>query len=227
MKKTSKILLLTAVCCLSLSNAYAQRYYDDRGSRRTTYDRTGTVASYLDIHIGEGIGKGAKGIGGVNAAFLYRMSPVFQFGVGTGMDYVHALTLQGREAKKKDYDYHGELTLPVFLRGRYLLTDAGYTRGASFFAQLDFGYRFGLGAFNSGKEGGLFEKFEKCRVKGMFVEPQFGLEVNETLSFSLGLPFQHYNKLITEGSVKEATPETIKEKSLMFMGARLHVTICF
>ena len=120
MEKTLKTLLLTAMCCLLVSNAYAQRYYDDR---RHEVDRTGTVASYLDLHLGQFMGKGANAIGGGDFSFLARLSPEFQFGVGVGVDYIHALAFQGKENNEKKYDKHGELSLPLFLRGRYLLGD--------------------------------------------------------------------------------------------------------
>lgn len=228
MKTTLKTLLAIAVCCFSLSSAYAQRYYDDRGSRRSYYDLTGTVASYFDIHLGEGVGRGAKGTGGITAAFLYRMSPVFQFGVGGGVDYIHALALQGKLDKKNEYDYHGELTLPIFMRGRYLLAEAEYARGANFFIQCDLGYRFGLSAYNTGKNEGVFSNLEKCNVKGLFIEPQFGIALNETLSLSLGLPFQHYNKHIYDVPVANITSETSsREKSLMFAGILFHFMIGF
>ena len=228
MKPTSKILLAIAICCLSFSSAYAQRYYEDRGSIRSYYDLSGTVASYFDIHLGEGIGRGAKGTGGINAAFLYRMSPVFQFGVGGGIDYVHALALQGKLNKKNEFDYHGELTLPVFMRGRYLLAEAGYTGGADFFIQFDLGYRFGISAYNTGKNKGVFNNLEKCNVKGLFIEPQFGIDINETLSVSLGLPFQHYNKHIYDIPVADITSEiSPRDKSLMFAGVQFHFMVGF
>jgi len=230
MKKTAKILLTMAVCCLSLSIAHAQRYSDDRGYSygRNNYIRTGTVASYLDLRVGKGIGHGANGIAGANASFLYRLAPEFQFGVGAGVDYIHALSLQGKADKKKEYDYHGELTLPVFLRGRFLMGEAGYTRSASFFVQCDLGYRFGISAYNTGKNKGLFSNFEKCNVKGLFVEPQIGIAPNDVLSISLGFPFQHYNKFISETSIENTTADAnLKTKSLMFMGADLHFMINF
>lgn len=228
MQKTLKTILVIAVCCISISSAYAQRYYDDRGSRRSYYDLTGTVASYLDLHAGQGIGHGAKGIGGANLSFLYRMSPLFQFGVGGGVDYIHGLALQGKLDKKNEYDYHGELTLPVFIRGRYLIGEAGYTSGANFFIQGDLGYRFGLSAYNTGKEKGIIKNLEKCNVKGLFIEPQFGVAINEALSVSLGFPFQHYTKFVSDLPVASTTDETpVKEKSLMFMGAEFHFMIGF
>lgn len=228
MEKTLKTLLVIAVCCISISSAYAQRYYDDRGSRRSYYDLTGTVASYLDLHVGEGVGRGAKGIGGANLSFLYRMSPVFQFGVGGGVDYIHALALQGRQNKKNEYDYHGELTLPVFIRGRYLLGDVVYTRGANFFIQGDLGYRFGLSAYNTGKNKGVIKNLEKCNVKGLFIEPQFGIAINDALSVSLGFPFQHYNKIISEVPVEATVADVpLKTKSLMFMGTEFHFMVGF
>ena len=228
MEKTIKTLLVIAVCCLSISSAHAQRYYEDRVSRRSYYDLTGTVASYFDIHIGEGIGRGAKGTGGINVAFLYRMSPFLQFGVGGGVDYIHALALQGKLDKKNEYDYHGELTLPVYMRGRYLLADAGYARGANFFVQFDLGYRFGLSAYNTGKNKGILNNLEKCKAKGLFMEPQFGVALNETLSLSIGLPIQHLNKQISELPVANTTSDTyLKNKSLMYMGANIHFMIGF
>lgn len=228
MEKTIKTLLVIAVCCLSISSAHAQRYYEDRGSRRSYYDLTGTVASYLDLHFGQGIGRGAKGIGGADVAFLYRMSPILQFGVGAGVDYIHALALQGKLDKKNEFDYHGELTMPVFIRGRYLLADAGYARGANFFVQCDLGYRFGLSAYNTSKKEGIIKNIEKCNVKGLFFEPQFGVALNETLSLSLGLPVQHYNKLISELPVGATVADVpTKAKSLMFMGTNIRLMIGF
>lgn len=223
MEKTLKTLLLTAICCLFVSNAYAQRYYDDR---RYEVDRTGTVASYLDLHLGEGVGKGAKAIGGGNLSFLARLAPEFQFGVGIGLDYIHALALQGKENNDKKYDYHGELSLPLFLRGRYILGDA-YSRGANFFVQCDLGYRFGLGSLNSGKDARFIDKFEKNNVKGFFAEPQFGIAINDIISLSFGLPFQHYNKLMSNLPVDQTTTDDIKAKGQMFMGADLHFIIGF
>lgn len=230
MKKTVKILMTIALCCMSLTSALAQRYYDDRGYSSSRYDyiRTGTVASYLDLHIGKGIGHGANGMAGANASFLYRFAPEFQFGIGAGVDYIHALSMQGKADKKNEYDYHGELTLPVFMRGRFLMGEAGYTRSASFFIQCDMGYRFGIAAYNTGKNKGLVKNFEKTNVKGFFVEPQFGIAPNETISFSIGLPFQRYNKFISDLPIA-STPANaeLKSKSLMFMGAQLHFMISF
>ena len=224
MKNLVKFLMAAAVCCLSLSNAFAQRpYYDDR---------EGTVASYFDLHLGEGVGHGARAIGGANVSFLYRLSPEFQFGVGAGVDYVHALALQGGQNKQKDYDYHGELTLPVFMRGRYALGGSGYyDNGAQFFVQCDLGYRIGLSAYNTGKQSGaknIAKNFENCNVKGLFFEPQIGIAPNRTLSFSFGLPFQRYFKNISPVSVTIVDENTkIDTKSLFFMGADLHVMISF
>ena len=227
MKKSLNIFLTIAVCFLSLSNAYAQRYYDDRGSRSSRPDLTGTVASYLDLHVGEGIGRGSKGTGGANVSFLYRFAPEFQFGVGSGLDYIHALARQGKVDNKKDFDYHGELTVPVFLRGRYLLGDV-YSRSASFFAQVDLGYRFGISAYNTGKYEKITKNFEKCNVKGFFFEPQIGIAPNETISFSLGFPFQHYTKHISDVSASNTeVTEDFKTKSLMFMALNFHVMIGF
>jgi hypothetical protein len=224
MKNTLKTLLLAAACCLFVSNAYAQRYYDDR---RVSLDRTGSVASYIDFHLGEGIGRGAKAIAGGNLSFLARLSPEFQFGVGMGLDYVHALALQGKLNKEKEYDYHGELTLPLFMRGRYLMGDV-YTRGANFFIQCDFGYRFGISAYNTGKNKGVIKNLEKCNVKGLFFEPQLGIAINEIISLSFGLPIQHYNKYISELPIEQITAETnLTAKGLAFMGADLHFMINF
>lgn len=223
MEKTLKTLLLTAICCLFVSSAYAQRYYDDR---RHEVDRTGTVASYLDLHLGQFMGKGANAIGGGDFSFLARLSPEFQFGVGVGVDYIHALAFQGKENNEKKYDKHGELSLPLFLRGRYLLGDL-YSRGANYFIQCDLGYRFGLRAFNSGKNAGLFDKFEKTNVKGFFIEPQFGIAINDVISLSFGLPFQHYNKLISNLPIDQTTADDISVKSMMLAGAKLHFIIGF
>ena len=224
MKNLAKFLLAAAVCCLSLSNAYAQRSYYD--------DREGSVASYLDLHLGEGVGRGAQAIGGANVSFLYRFAPEFQFGIGAGVDYVHALALQGGSGKNKDYDYHGELTLPIFMRGRYALSGTGYyDSGAQFFIQCDLGYRFGLSAYNTGKNSGvknLAKNFENCNVKGVFLEPQIGIAPNRVLSFSFGLPFQRYFKNLSPVSVTIVDEDTkIDTKTLMFMGADLHVMISF
>lgn len=224
MKKAVKLLLLLAACCLSMNSLHAQRFNDDY--------RDGSVASYIDFHLGEGIGRGAQAIGGVNVSFLYRFSPEFQFGVGGGVDYVHALAIQGGSKKSKDYDYHGELTLPVFMRGRYALGGGGYyDRGANFFIQCDLGYRIGLSAYNTGKESGikkLAKNFENCNVKGFFFEPQIGIAPNRTISFSFGLPFQRYFKNASPVSVTIIDEDTkIETKSLMFMGAELHMMISF
>jgi hypothetical protein len=234
MKKTLLTLLTAALCCLSFSNAYAQRYYDDRGGRTPAYDRNGTVASYLDLHIGEGVGRGAQGFGGANLAFLYRFSSDFQFGVGSGIDYFHALALQGKKGDKNDFDYHGELTLPLYMRGRYYIGNGGYSLGsANFFFQCDLGYRFGLSAYNTGKNSGVkgvAKNFEHCNVKGFFVEPQVGIALNETISFSFGLPFQHYTKNITTLNIANAyelTDFEPKTKELMFMGVDVHFMIGF
>ena len=224
MKNLVKFLVAAAVCCLPLSNAFAQRSYYD--------DREGSVASYLDLHLGEGIGHGARAIGGANVSFLYRFSPELQFGVGAGVDYVQGLALQGGLKKQKDYDYHGELTLPIFQRGRYALGGSGYyDRGAQFFAQCDLGYRIGLSAYNTGKQNGaknIAKNFENCNVKGFFFEPQIGIAPNRTVSFSFGLPFQRYFKNSCPVSVTIADEDTkIETKSLFFMGAELHVMISF
>lgn len=225
-----RILIAIALCCLTLSSAFAQRYYDDRpyDSRYERYFRTGTVASYFDLHLGEGIGHGAKGLGGANVSFLYRFAPEFQFGVGAGVDYIHALALQGKSSKKNEYDYHGELTMPVFLRGRFLMGDAGYTSAAAFFIQCDLGYRFGISAYNTGKSKGVIKNIENCNFKGFFVEPQLGVAPNDIISFSLGLPFQRYDKNISSLPVAETTSDKdIKVKSLMSMGVNVHFMISF
>ena len=238
MKKILTTILATALCCMTVSSAYAQRYYDDRGRNdrygyNYNYNRTGTVASYLDLHLGEGVGKGAQAIGGANISFLYRFSPEFQFGVGSGIDYIHALALQGKLNNKNEFDYHGELTLPLFLRGRYLLGDVSSRSQASFFIQCDLGNRFGISAYNTGKNKGvkgLAKNFEHCNVKGFFVEPAIGIAANETLSFAFGLPFQHYTKNIANIPVENAyeiSDMEYKTKSLMFMGAELHLMIGF
>ena len=229
MKMNIKILLAAAVCCLSFSNAYAQRYSDDRGGSNN--GNVGTVASYLDLHIGEGVGRGSKGIGGVDLSFLYRFSPEFQFGVGGGLDYYHALALQGKLNNKNEFDYHGELTVPLFLRGRYLLGDTGFSQ-STFFFQCDLGYRFGISAYNSGKQSGaknVIKNFEHCNAKGFFVEPQVGIAVNKSISFSFGLPFQHYTKNITTSSIASAYENDVdfNTKSLMFMGVDLRLIIGF
>ena len=52
MKRPVKLLLLLAACCLSMNSMHAQRYYDDY--------RDGSIASYIDFHLGEGIGRGAQ-----------------------------------------------------------------------------------------------------------------------------------------------------------------------
>ena len=213
MKKAVKLLLLLAACCFSMSSLHAQRFNDDY--------RDSDVASYIDFHLGEGVGRGAQAIGGINLSFLYRFSPEFQFGVGGGVDYVHALAIQGGSKKNKDYDYHGELSLPIFMRGRYAISGDGYyDRGANFFIQCDLGYRIGLSAYNTGKESGikkLAKNFEKCNVKGF-----------RTLSFSFGLPFQRYYKNMSPVSVTVIDEDTkIDTKSLMFMGAELHMMISF
>ena len=222
MKTFVKILLVSAVLLLSISAANAQsKYYDDR---------EGTVASFLDFHLGDGIGRGAKGFGGVNASFLYCLSSDLMFGVGAGVDYYHALGLIGGVKKKKDFDYHGELTSAVFMRGRYLINGSDYRRGAHFFVQCDLGYRFGLSAYNSGKESGLknlTKNFEKCNVKGLFFEPQFGLAPNRLLSFSLGLPFQRYIKNSSPVATSITEEKDITSKNFMFMGADVHVMINF
>jgi len=224
MKNLARFLMVAAFCSLSLSNAFAQRpYYDDRD---------GSVASYLDLHLGEGVGRGAHAIGGANVSFLYRMSPEFQFGVGAGVDYVHALELQGGSGRNKDYDYHGELTLPVFMRGRYALGGTGYyDSGAQFFVQCDLGYRFGLSAYNTGKESGIkkiAKNFENCNVKGVFFEPQIGIAPNRTLSVSFGLPFQRYFKNTSPVSVTIVDETTkIETQKKIFMGADLHLMINF
>lgn len=224
MKNIVKFMLVAALCCLSLSESYAQRYYYN--------DRESSVASYLDFHLGEGIGHGAKGFGGANISFLYRFSPEFQFGIGGGIDYFHALAIQGGEKKTKDFDYHGELSLPLFMRGRYAIGGGDfYNRGAQFFVQFDLGYRVGLSAYNTGKENGiknLYKNFEKTNVKGLFFEPQIGIAASRSISFSLGFPIQRYTKNTSPISVVTITEETpIKSKNLMFMGADLHFMVCF
>ena len=94
-----------------------------------------------------------------------------------------------------------------------------------------FGYRIGLSAYNTGKESGikkLAKNFEKCNVKGFFFEPQIGIAPNRTLSFSFGLPFQRYYKNMSPVSVTVIDEDTkIDTKSLMFMGAELHMMISF
>lgn len=224
MKNHVKILMVAALLCATLSNSYAQRSYYD--------DREGSVASYLDLHLGEGIGRGAQGMGGGNVSFLYRFSPEFQFGVGAGVDYIHALALVGGTGKNKDFDYHGELTLPVFMRGRYAIGGSGYyDDGAQFFLQFDLGYRMGLSAYNTGKNSqikGVVKNFEKCNVKGLFFEPQIGIAPNRTISFSLGLPFQRYLKNMSPVSVQIVDDNTkIETKNFIFMGADLHFMINF
>ena len=224
MKRPVKLLLLLAACCLSMNSLHAQRYYDDY--------RDGSIASYIDFHLGEGIGRGAQAIGGVNVSFLYEYSPEFQFGVGGGVDYIHALAIQGGSKKSKDYDYHGELALPIFMRGRYAIAGNGYyDRGPNFFIQCDLGYRIGLSAYNTGKESSikkLAKNFEKCNVKGFFFEPQIGIAPNRTISFSFGLPIMHYFKNVSPVSVSIIDEDTkIETKSQLFMGADLHFMINF
>lgn len=227
-----KILLTLALCCISLSSAFAQRYYDDRTyyddySRFERIFRTGTVASYFDLHFGEGIGRGSKGFGGASVAFLYRFSPEFQFGVGGGADYIHALALQGKSGKKNEYDYHGELTVPVFMRGRFLMGDV-YSRSALFFLQCDLGYRFGITAYNTGKNDNLFKKIEKCNVTGLFAEPQLGIAPNDFISISLGLPLQRYTKYISDQPVANTDSSVqLKTKDLTFLGAEVHFMVNF
>lgn len=233
MKKIVKTLMTMALCCLSVSSAFAQRYYDDRSSafHYDDYYRSGSVASYLDLHLGEGIGHGAKALGGANVSFLYRFAPEFQFGVGAGVDYIHGLALQGKLDKKNEFDYHGELTVPVFMRGRFMMGEAGYTHSAGFFLQCDLGYRFGISAYNTGKYKefkNLAKNFEHCNVKGFFVEPQLGIAPNDVISISFGFPFQHYTKHISDKPISQTTDDTVlKTKELMFMGADLHFMICF
>ena len=55
MKKAVKLLLLLAACCFSMSSLHAQRFNDDY--------RDSDVASYIDFHLGEGVGRGAQAIG--------------------------------------------------------------------------------------------------------------------------------------------------------------------
>lgn len=220
-----KFIAIAAACCLSLSSAFAQqRYYYD--------DREGSVASYLDLHIGDGLGRGAKGFGGGTVSFLYRFSSDFQFGVGGGVDFYKGLALQGGAKKDKEFDYHGELSIPVFLRGRYALGGGGYyDQGAQFFAQCDFGTRIGLSAYNSSKNSGitaLAKNFERCNVKGLFVEPQIGIAPNRTISFALGFPFQRYQRNVSPVSIDQTTKDTeITTKDMMFSGANIHFMICF
>jgi hypothetical protein len=118
------------------------------------------------------------------------------------------------------------------MRGRYALGGDGYfDRGANFFIQCDLGYRFGISAYNTGKESGikkLAKNFENCNVKGVFFEPQFGIAPNRTISFSFGLPIQRYMKNISPVSVEVIDEDTkIETKSLLFMGADLHFMISF
>ena len=234
MKMTIRTLLVAAVCCLSISNAYAQRYYDDRDvrDRRAAYDRTGTVSSYLDIHLGEAMGHAGHAVGGANLSFLYRFSPDFQFGIGSGLDYIQALALQGKGTNNKnEYDYHGELTLPLFLRGRYLLGTNDYS-SASFFTQIDFGYRFGISAYNTGKNSGVknvAKNFEHCNAKGVFLEPQFGVALNETISFSFGVPIQRYLKNVSTVTIDSAyqSEALISTKKALYLGGVLHLILGF
>lgn len=221
MKNTVKFLLAAAVCCLAFSSAYAQRYYDDR---------SGNVSSYLDLHIGEGVGPGAKGFGGANVSFLYQFSPEFEFGIGGGLDYIHALALMGGAKKAKDYDYHGELSLPLFVRGRYAIGDSGsyYDHGTHFFIQCDMGYRIGLSAYNTGKQSGIRKNFEKTNAKGFFFEPQLGVAPNRVISFSIGFPFQHYFKNTSAVSVTaDDVDADFDTKGAMYMGADIHFMISF
>lgn len=238
------VLTLAAICCLSLG-ASAQRYgYADVPARSPM------ALTQLDLHLGEGLGQGAGIMAGADLAFLHRFSPAFALGAGFGLDYFKALDVMVINNGTKEPEYWGELTLPLFARGRYTFGRRGmvgreysyrhanyygdrYTprEGTHIFMQYDLGYRFCLTAldFDDGVSG-----FTRGNIHGLFFEPQVGVSVGRNASVSIGLPFQGYTKCTSDKAIgptpsENSLPESISVKyeseRKVLVAAVAHLTI--
>lgn len=223
-----------ALVCLPLI-ASAQTRKEYRQARRDA----NSVAA-VDLHAGKPLGVAGKMVAGADVVFLHKYSPAFSLGVGAGLDYIDALNTLTIEGKEKTPTYNAELSVPVFLRGRYMFGQRGYigrdTRphdniyrerreGINFFVQADAGYRVSLGALSDGSMG---KSLGKGNIKGIFLEPQAGISIGKGVDISLGLPFQAYNKMVREtSSVIEGVEETVSPKRGLYSGAALHLVIAW
>ena len=236
------IAIIAAACCFALASSAQGRYDYAYGDG----PRNPMALTQLDLHLGEGLGQGAGIIAGADLAFLHRFSPSFALGAGFGLDYVKGLDRITVTNGTKEADYWGELTLPLFLRGRYTFgrrgmigRSYGYGRssyygepynpreGTHIFMQYDLGYRFGIAAYDFSSEGSAISH---GNVHGLFFEPQVGVSVGRNASVSIGIPFQGYDKctnvVTASGSGSEAScSSSYSTERRTLVAAVAHLTI--
>lgn len=240
-------LLIMLVCLTIMASAQPRNVRKpdarpgDRQSQRQEirHDRRDALTlSSVDIHVGSPLGPAGKAVIGADLVFLHRFSPSVSFGGGFGLDYINALDRKLVENKEKSYEYQSELSLPIFLRGRYMFGQKGYghthhsdymqynrrREGVNAFAQVDAGYRIGLCSLAS-QDGA---NFDSANVKGVFAEPQIGLSLGKGLDVSLGVPVQSYQKCElthNRASSDSSLNAVFTTKSGVYTGLTAHLII--
>ena len=168
-----------------------------------------------EVYGGRGLDDGVKFIAGANVVYGFNLAPSFFIGAGTGLRYTNGLYRQESDATTKALknNYQTELVAPVFLRARYLMTSINLSSSSDVFPYLsvDGGYTFNL----TGKpyDDGTEKLDYEGNVKGFFISPQFGFDVNRKIYLGVSYDFQQYNhRIISIGSDSQQAAKLSKEE---------------
>lgn len=225
-----KNILILVACLLPLVASAQSRKYSDN-------------LIGVDVHAGNIFGDAGRVQTGADFVFSHKFAPDFALGVGAGLDYINAHDHILKVGKDKEAKYQSELSLPIFLRGRYIFGQQGYYgrnvydkhtsraaqnthQGWNVFAQVDAGYRMNLGCVS--KNDGSDSGFGSGHVKGFFAEPQFGVSFGRNLDFAVGLPLQAFEKNIIDiSNIASSSSVTGVSKNRMYSGLILHLVVAW
>ena len=167
-------------------------------------------------------------------------------GAGVGFDY--ASVLAGRwyvksdnagNSNKETFVYQTEYLLPVYARLKYTLYNVKFAP----YVLVDGGYAFNVGGQKAhdyslpiadGEKGGMPSDYT-ARAKGLYLQPQIGINLSERLYVGLGFMMQAYTQYIVGYTALDALDDEFKTqdhltdmtRSNYFNAVSLHIGLKF